>query len=93
MSVGDEDLLESEAKSSKAAVDASNLVAGVDNDGVAGLLIAEDGAIALERANRKSFENHTRSKTKAREADPGGLLLENKPRVAAIYRISQGPAA
>jgi hypothetical protein len=56
--VGDEDLLESEAEGGEAAMDAGDLIAGVDDDGFAGFLVGEDGAVALQRADGKGFENH-----------------------------------
>ena len=48
VAVGDEDLLELEAELSEAALDAADLFAGIDDDGFAGFLVAEDGAVALE---------------------------------------------
>ena len=56
--VGDEDLLECEAEVGEAAVDAGDLVAGIDDDGFAGFLVGNDGAVALQRADRKGLENH-----------------------------------
>jgi hypothetical protein len=56
--VGDEDLLQSESERGEAAVDAGDFVAGVDDDGLAGFLVGKDGAIALQRADGKGFEDH-----------------------------------
>ena len=56
--VGDENLLELEAEGGEAAVDAGDLVAGIDDDGFAGFLVAQDGAVALERADGKGLEDH-----------------------------------
>ncbi len=56
--VGDENLLEGEAKFSEAAMNAADLVAGVDDDGFAGLLVAEQGAVAGQHAYGKGFEDH-----------------------------------
>ena len=56
--VGDEDLLELEAKSGEAAVDAADLVAGIDDDGFACGFVAKEGAVALQRADGKGLENH-----------------------------------
>ena len=44
--MGDENLLELEAELGEAAVDAADLVAGIDDDGFAGFFVAEDGAVA-----------------------------------------------
>ena len=40
------------------AVDAADLVAGIDDDGFAGFLVAQDGAVALQRADGKGLEDH-----------------------------------
>ena len=56
--VGDEDLLELEAEGVEAAGDAADFVAGIDDDGLAGFLVAQDGAVALERADGEGFEDH-----------------------------------
>lgn len=56
--VGYENLLELEAERGEAAVNACDLVARIDDDGLAGLLVSEDGAIALERADGEGFEDH-----------------------------------
>jgi len=56
--VGDEDLLELEAEGVESAGDAAYLVAGVDDDGFAGFFVAQDGAVALQRADGEGFEDH-----------------------------------
>jgi len=56
--VGDEDLLELEAECVEAASDAVDVVAGVDDDGFASFLVAQDGAVALKRADGEGFEDH-----------------------------------
>ena len=58
VAVGDENLLELEAKLVEAAMDAADLFAGIDDDGLAGLLVTENGAVALQRADGEGFENH-----------------------------------
>jgi hypothetical protein len=58
MGVGDEDLLEGEAERGEATVNAADLIAGVDDDGFTGFLIAQDGAVALQWADGKSLEDH-----------------------------------
>jgi len=56
--VGDENLLELETEFGEAAMDAADLVAGIDDDGLAGHFVAEDGAVAGQRADGKGFQNH-----------------------------------
>ena len=56
--VGDEDLLELEAEGVETAGDAVDLVAGVDDDGLAGFLIAQDGAVAFQRADGEGLDDH-----------------------------------
>jgi hypothetical protein len=58
VSVGDKNLLELEAKLGEALVDAAHFVAGIDDNSLAGLLVAQDRAIALQRADGKSLKNH-----------------------------------
>ena len=56
--VGHDDLLELEARLGEALMNARDIVAGVDDDGLVGLFIAEDGAVAGERADGKGLEDH-----------------------------------
>jgi len=56
--MGDEDLIELDPEGVEAAVDAGDLIARVDDDGFACFFVGEDCAVALERADRKRFENH-----------------------------------
>ena len=56
--VGDEDLLELQAEVRDAAVDAADLVAGVDDDSLGGFFVAEQGAVALQRTDGEGLENH-----------------------------------
>ena len=53
--VGDEDLLDRELVALKDGQDARDIIAGIDDDGFAGGFIAEDGAVALQRANGEGF--------------------------------------
>ena len=53
--VGDENLLELEAELGEAAVDAADFVAGIDDDGLAGLFVAQEGAVALPAGRRERF--------------------------------------
>lgn len=56
--VSDEDLFEGESEGSKAVLNSTDLVAGVDDNGFARGLVAEDGAVALQRADREGLEDH-----------------------------------
>ena len=58
MRVGNEDLFQGKRQLGKAAVDAGDLVAWIDDDGLAGLLVPHEGAVARKRANREGFEDH-----------------------------------
>jgi hypothetical protein len=39
-------------------VDAGDFIAGIDHDGLSGVFVAHDGAIALQWADGKRFEDH-----------------------------------
>ena len=56
--VGNKNLLESEAECGEAAMDAGDLVARVDDNGLASLFVGQNRAVALERANGKDLEDH-----------------------------------
>src|SRR5208337_3783439 len=56
--VGDENLLELEAELGKAALNAADFVAGIDDDGLTGLFVAQDGAVAGERADGEGLQDH-----------------------------------
>jgi hypothetical protein len=56
--VGDDDLLDGEVVFGEEGEDAGDVVSGVYDDGFAGGFIAEDGAVALERADGEGFEDH-----------------------------------
>jgi hypothetical protein len=58
MRVGNEDLFQGESELGKAAVNAADLIAGIDDNGFARLLIAHQGAVAGEQTNREGFEDH-----------------------------------
>lgn len=58
VSVGDDDLLDGELMLGEEGEDAGDVVAWVDDDGLAGGFVAEDGAVALEGTDRESFEDH-----------------------------------
>ncbi len=56
--VGDYDLLEGELVAGEGGDDAGDVVAGIDDDGLVGGFVAEDGAVALERAYYEDFVDH-----------------------------------
>ncbi len=56
--VGDDDLLDGEVVAVEDGRDAGDVVAGIDDDGFAGGLVAEDGAVALEGADGEDFVDH-----------------------------------
>ena len=41
-------------------VNAVDLVAGIDDDGLMGLFVAQNGAVAGQRPDRKGLEDHAR---------------------------------
>ena len=63
--VGDDDLLDRELMLLERADDAGDVVAGIDHDGLVGDFIAEDGAVALERAYDEDFVDHGFLRVKA----------------------------
>jgi hypothetical protein len=56
--VGYQDLLDFEAEVGEAAIDSADFIAGVDDDGFGSFLVAQDGAVALQRADRECLEDH-----------------------------------
>lgn len=56
--VSDDDLLDRELMLFEGGDDAGDVVAGIDDDGLAGDFIAQDGAVALERAYDEDFVDH-----------------------------------
>jgi len=56
--VGNDDLLDGELVLIEQSDDAGDVVAGIDYDGFAGGFIAENGAVALERADSEDFVDH-----------------------------------
>jgi hypothetical protein len=59
MGMGDEDLLNRQALIRKPLVDAADVISGINDDGLAGLLVAQDGAVALQGSDGKRLKNHT----------------------------------
>lgn len=57
--VGDDDGFDCQRVLTEDVEDPGDVVAGVDDHGFARLLIAEDGAIALERAHRQDLVDHS----------------------------------
>ena len=58
VSVRNKNLLELEAELGEAALNAADFVAGVNDDGFVGLLVTQNGAVALQRADWEGFEDH-----------------------------------
>ena len=56
--VGDDDLLDGKLMLFKSGDDAGDIVAGIDHDGLMGDFVAENGAVALERAYDEDFVDH-----------------------------------
>jgi hypothetical protein len=56
--VGDNDLLDSEVVFGEEGEDARDVVSWIYDDGFAGGLVTEDGAVALEGADGDGFEDH-----------------------------------
>src|SRR5690242_6437168 len=54
-----EDLFQIQTMLGQTLVNPADIVSGVDDDGFARLLIAYDGAVALERADGKGLKNHS----------------------------------
>jgi hypothetical protein len=66
MGMGDEDLLKRQALIRKPLVDAANVISGINDDGLAGLLVAQDGAVALQRSDGKRLKNHMQDHCRGR---------------------------
>lgn len=56
--VSDDDLLEREAEFGEPAMNSANLVAGIDDDRLAGIWIPQQRAVAGERSDGKGLQNH-----------------------------------
>lgn len=61
--MGDDDLFDGELVLRQEGYDAGYVVAWVDDDGLAGGLVSEDGAVALEEADGEDFVDHLTLKT------------------------------
>jgi hypothetical protein len=60
MCVRDDDGFDAQRVAPEDFQDLGDVVAGIDNDGCVRLLVAEDGAVALEHSDRQNFMNHGR---------------------------------
>ena len=60
MRVRDDDGFDAQRVAREDLQDLGNVVAGIDNDGFARLLVAENGAVALQHSDRQNFVNHGR---------------------------------
>ena len=58
MRVGYDDLLELEPQFGEPLMNARRLVTGIDDDGLPGLFIAQDGAVAGQRPDGKGLQDH-----------------------------------
>jgi hypothetical protein len=58
VAVRDQDLLELESEVGEAPVNPADFIAGIDDDGFGGILVAKEGAIALQGADDERLENH-----------------------------------
>ncbi len=56
--VGDEDVADGERVAGEAEEDSGDVVAGVDDDGLVRDLVAEDGAVALQRSDGEGLADH-----------------------------------
>jgi hypothetical protein len=56
--MGDENLLELEAEIGQPLVNAADFVSWIDDNGLSGLFISYQGAVASQRADRERFQNH-----------------------------------
>jgi hypothetical protein len=56
--MGDDDLCQGEAMLRQPSENFGNVLPGVDDHGLAGGLIAEDGAVAAEHPDREGFKDH-----------------------------------
>ena len=56
--MSDDDLLHLQAMTGKPEQYLWNVVAGIDDDCLPSFLISEDGAVALQQADREGFSNH-----------------------------------
>ena len=62
MRVGDEDLRNAQIVPLEDGEDAGDVVAGVNDDGLAGALISQNGAIALQQTDGQDLMDHMRFK-------------------------------
>ena len=58
MSMGDDDLAQGEAVLLQPGENLRNVISGIDDDSFTRNLVAQDGAVAMERADWKTFKNH-----------------------------------
>ena len=81
--VGDEDLRDAEIVALKDGEDTGDVVAGVNDDGLAGALVTEDGAVALQQADGKDLMDHMRFKVQASRRAGQRRELDANPSTAA----------
>ena len=56
--VSNQNLFEFQAKFGEAAMNFADLVAGIDDDGLVGFFVAQQGAVACEWADGKGLQDH-----------------------------------
>ena len=56
--VGDDDLFDGEAVGGEDGHNAGDVIAGVDDDGFVGVLVAQDGTVALQRTDWEDLVDH-----------------------------------
>jgi len=61
VSVGDQDLGDLQSVALQDVENAGDVRAGIDDDGFVRQFIANDGAIALQRADREDFVDHRKA--------------------------------
>ena len=85
MSVGDDDPFDFELMAIEDVLDLFELIAGVDDERRPRFFVAEDGAVALQRADRKDFVDHCRYNNNSLPADlPVGF-----PRLRGRVKVSR----
>lgn len=70
--MGDDDVLHREVMALKNRNDLGDIVAGINNDRFSRSLVAKDGAVALERADRENLMDHDSIITRLRAAKSAG---------------------
>jgi hypothetical protein len=83
--VGDDDFFDGESVGGEGGHDARNVVAGINYDGFVGVLVSEDGAVALQRTDGEDLVDHRVWPSRVR----CNLSCEMKDAQAGGLRISE----